>query len=506
MQKDVIRTQKVMSTREAGEARILSYTNGVLKRFFDILFSFIGMILFMPVFVSIAVAIKRNSPGKVIYKGPWMGKDEQLFYIYKFRTMHSPVTEGKNGPPITASTDPRVTSLGKYLRDTKLNELPQLWNVFKGDMSFVGPRPEDYEIALTWPVEVRQEIHSIRPGITSPASIVYRNEEELLQGDGFMDDYLGKILPDKIRLDQLYIRNHTLLTDIDLLAATVVMLLPLMRGKKVDERWLFGGPVVMLFRRVFSWFLLDVIVTTISVGVSGLVWRLSTVINLGVPVFIVLALAIAVIIGLINMLMGLQKVSWRDASPAYVLDIAFSVGLTMTILWLINRFWFTDPWIPFSLFWLIGITTYLGLVGVRYRDRLITSLAYRWLLFRGTDAIFAERILIVGAGHLGELTSWLIQRSTYSTLFGVIGFVDDDPKKRNLHIGGLKILGSTDHIPRLVEKYSVGMIMMAISDADPAELNRIKQICASTGAKVIVMPDLVKRLEEAFEGIVPNGN
>ena len=210
-----------MSTREAGEARILSYTNGVLKRFFDILFSFIGMILFMPVFVSIAVAIKRNSPGKVIYKGPRMGKDEQLFYIYKFRTMHSPVTEGKNGPPITASTDPRVTSLGKYLRDTKLNELPQLWNVFKGDMSFVGPRPEDYEIALTWPVEVRQEIHSIRPGITSPASIVYRNEEELLQGDGFMDDYLGKILPDKIRLDQLYIRNHTLLTDIDLLAATV---------------------------------------------------------------------------------------------------------------------------------------------------------------------------------------------------------------------------------------------------------------------------------------------
>ncbi len=506
MQKDVIRTQKIMSSSELGKNRLLSLANGVLKRFFDIFFSFIGMILLLPVFLLIAIAIKRNSPGKVIYKGPRMGKGEKLFYIYKFRNMYSPVIEGENGPPITASVDSRVTSLGKYLRDSKLNELPQLWNVFIGDMSFVGPRPEDYEIALTWPAEVRQEIHSIRPGITSPASIVYRNEEELLKGDGFMDDYLGNILPDKQRLDQLYIRNHNIFTDIDLLAATVVMLLPLMRGNKVDERWLIGGPVVMFFRRVVTWFLLDVIVATVSVGMSGLVWRISTVINLGIPVFIVLAIAIALSISLINMAMGLQKISWRDASPAYVVDIAFSVGLTMTILWVINRLWLTEPWIPFSLYWLIGVTTYIGLVGVRYRNRLLTSLAYRWLLFRGSDAIFAERILIVGAGHLGELTSWLIQRSIYSTLFGVVGFVDDDPKKRNLHIGGIKILGSTEAIPNLVEKYSIAIIMMAISDVNPAELDRIKQICASTDAKVIVMPDLVRRLEEAFEGIVPNAN
>ena len=231
MQKDVIRTQKIMSSRELGKARLLSLANDVLKRSFDIFFSFVGMILLLPVFLLIAIATKRNSPGKVIYKGPRTGKGEKLFYIYKFRTMYSPVIEGENGPPITASVDSRVTSLGKYLRDTKLNELPQLWNVFIGDMSFVGPRPEDYEIALTWPAEVRQEIPSIRPGITSPASIVYRNEEELLKGDGFMADYLGNILPDKQRLDQLYIRNHNIFTDIDLLAATVVMLLPLMRGK-----------------------------------------------------------------------------------------------------------------------------------------------------------------------------------------------------------------------------------------------------------------------------------
>ena len=113
MQKDVIRTQKIISSSELGKNRLLSLANDVLKRCFDIFFSFVGMILLLPVFLLIAIAIKRNSPGKVIYKGPRMGKGEQLFYIYKFRTMYSPVIEGENGPPMTASVDSRVTSLAE---------------------------------------------------------------------------------------------------------------------------------------------------------------------------------------------------------------------------------------------------------------------------------------------------------------------------------------------------------------------------------------------------------
>ncbi|NLG40204.1 MAG: sugar transferase, partial [Chloroflexi bacterium] len=221
--------------------------------------------------------------------------------------------------------------IGRYLRNSKLNELPQLWNVLIGQMSFVGPRPEDYKIAMTWPPEVRKEISSVRPGITSPASIIYRDEEHLLKGDDFMDNYLGKILPDKQRLDQLYVRNHNLFVDMDVLAATIIMLLPQIRGKEIDEQVLFGGPTLMLFRRVVPWFLIDIIVATISVGLSGIVWRISAVINLGIPVFFILAVAIALIISLINMILGLQKISWREASPAYVIDIGISVGLTMFI-------------------------------------------------------------------------------------------------------------------------------------------------------------------------------
>lgn len=504
MQNDAIRTHTISNAEPVNQSRFVIFARAFVKRFFDILFSFLGLILILPVLAIIAIRIKRESPGPVIYRGLRMGKDQKPFQIIKFRTMNCQ-PDGDNGPPITSDNDQRVTKFGGYLRSSKLNELPQLWNVLIGEMSFVGPRPEDYEIAQKWPQEVKQEVLSMRPGITSPASIIYRDEEKMLKGDGFLDDYLSKILPDKQRLDLLYVRNHSFFTDIDVMAATLIMLLPQIRGKGVDERVLFGGPTVMLFRRVVPWFLIDVVVATISVGLSGIAWRISTVINLGIPVFVILAVAIAFVISVINMLMGLQKISWREASPAYVVDIAVSVGLTILILWVINRFWITEPWVPFSMFWLIGITTFVGLVGVRYRERLISSLAYRWLLFRGSEATFAERILIVGAGHLGELTSWLIQRSTYSTLFGVVGFVDDDPKKRDLHLGGIKVMGSTQAITELVEKYSIGIVMMAVTNASSAEKEKIKHLCDSTEARVIEMPDLIKNLDDAIKGFTPDG-
>ena len=506
MQSDTVHTQASTSINRIKTNRFVFTLIAIFKRLTDVVVSFLALILLSPIFLGIAIAIKRESSGPILFKGKRMGLNEKPFYILKFRTMCEPTDPGNTGPAVTASDDPRVTKLGRYLRDTKLNELPQLWNVLVGDMSFVGPRPEDYDIALGWDSEIRKEILSMRPGITSPASIIYRNEEALLQGDGFMDDYLSKILPDKQRLDLLYVRNHNFFTDIDVLAATFLTLLPALRNRKIDERYLFGGPILVLFRKIVPWFLIDVVVVTFAVGLSGLVWRLSTVIDLGVPTFIILALAIAVVISLINSLLGLQKVSWRNASASYIFDLLISVSITMVLLWVFNRFVIAEPRIPFSMFWLIGLTTFVFLVAVRYRDRLISSLSYRWLLLRGTSASFAERILIVGAGELGELTAWLIQRSGYSPLFGVVGFVDDDPQKRNLCPSGIQVLGSSDAIPELVEKYSIAIIMLALSDGDEGEKRRIKTLCQSTGANVVVMPDMIKNLEKTFESTGINGN
>ena len=472
----------------------------VFKRLGDIIVALLVLVLLSPVFLYIALRIKHDSPGPVLFKGDRMGRFGKPFKILKFRTMYED-DHSYNGTPVTAKDDDRITPFGKYLRDTKLNELPQFLNVLKGEMGIVGPRPEDLKIAQDWPEEVKAEVLSVRPGITSPASVIYRDEEKLLKGSGFMDDYLKTILPDKIRLDQHYIRNSSIFTDLDVIAMTTITLLPALRKTSFDQRWLFNGPFYLFFRRIFSWFLADMFVTAFAVGISGLVWRLSAIINLGWQNYLIMSIAIAVFVSLINLVMGLNRVNWSNANPIYVVDLAVSVGITMLLLYIVTRLWLTDPWLPFSLIWLIGITMMVGLVFVRFRDRLFTGLANRWLLLRGAKSSFAEHILIVGAGSLAEMTIWLLQRSAYSSIFGIIGMVDDDPRKRNMESYGVRVLGTTKDIPAIVEKYQIGLIFFAIANGSEQDRARITQLCETTGAKIVVIPDLVKVLERSIKNI-----
>ena len=195
------------------------------KRLTDILASGLGLLLLSPVFALIAIWLKREGPGPVFYRGRRMGRDGVEFGILKFRTMR-PESAGEKGPSITARDDPRITPLGKWLRETKLNELPQLWNVLVGEMSLVGPAPKTLEIAAAWHPDVRREILSVRPGMTSPASVSYHDEEKRLHAASVMDEYLDTILPDKLRLDQLYVRHHNFMTDLDALFWTFVILIP----------------------------------------------------------------------------------------------------------------------------------------------------------------------------------------------------------------------------------------------------------------------------------------
>jgi len=485
--------EPVLASKEKESLTLKAFT----KRAFDIIVSFLALIVLSPVFAGIALAIKRDTPGPVFFSGDRTGWRGKRFKILKFRTMYD-TPESHNGTPITAEGDSRITPFGKFLRDTKLNELPQFWNVLKGEMSLVGPRPEYPDLVEKWPEDLRQEILSVRPGITSPASIIYRNEEQLLKGAGFMDDYLKQILPDKLRLDQLYVRNRSFFTDQDILFMTLIVILPALRRSTIAEERIISGPFYNFFRRVFTWFMIDVVVTILAVGLSGIVWRISTIINLGIPTYIMFALALAILVSIINTFLGLHQVRWENASPTYVVDLAFSVGLTTLILWAVTRFWLTDPWIPFSMIFLIGMMTFLGLVTVRFQERLLTGLANRWLLFRRGEASFAERMLVVGGGELGELAIWLFQRSAFSHLFGVVGVVDDDARKQDLRILGLKVLGSTKEIPRIVEKYHIGYIVFAISNINEANTRRILEMCRQTPAKTIVIPDLVKVLEKSF--------
>ncbi|MEN6556424.1 MAG: sugar transferase [Anaerolineaceae bacterium] len=491
--------EKIISTADKKFRHKITLV-GVGKRLFDILVSMLALLLLSPIFGFIALRIKLDSPGPVYFRGTRVGRYGKPFQILKFRTMYE-TPESYNGAPITVSGDPRVTPIGKWLRRTKVNELPQLWNVLRGEMSIVGPRPEDPKFVQNWPPDVREEILSIRPGITSPASVIYHDEETMLKGSGFMDAYLLKILPDKLRLDQLYVQNRTFVTDMDVIAMTAIVFLPRLRSEMVAEDKLYNGLFYRFARFHLSWFVTDVLVCFIAVGLSGIVWRISAVINLGIPTYIAVAFGIALTNSLINILIGLPRIMWKSASATYVLDLGLSVSLTMVLFWAVTRLWFQEPWIPFSMIWLIGCMMFIGLVAVRFRERLFTGLANRWLMMRGGKASYAERILIIGAGDLGHLALWLLQRSKLASMFGVVGLVDDDVHKHGEWLQECKVLGSTRDIPALVEKHKVNILIYAIANISPEENERIMETCRATNARLIIIPDLVKVLEKSIRKI-----
>ena len=190
-----------------------------MKRLFDIIVSAVGLILLAPVFAAAAIIIRFASGSPIIFRQQRMGRHFRPFTIYKFRTM---VTDAPNiGASITSGSDPRVTPIGSVLRRCKVDELPQLVNVLKGDMSFVGPRPEMAEFVTMFEGDYR-EILQVRPGITDLASLKYQHESEILeQYDDPNDAYLRCILPDKIRLAKVYVRQASPLLDLALILKTI---------------------------------------------------------------------------------------------------------------------------------------------------------------------------------------------------------------------------------------------------------------------------------------------
>jgi lipopolysaccharide/colanic/teichoic acid biosynthesis glycosyltransferase len=467
----------------------------LFKRAFDIFTALSGLLALSPVFLWIAICIKRESPGPVFYRGSRLGKDGRPFGILKFRTMYD-VVASYHGPLITAQDDRRITPLGKWLRDTKLNELPQLWNVLIGEMSLVGPRPEDPEIASTWPERARREILSMRPGMTSPASVLYRDEEKLLQGDNVMDTYLKDILPDKLRLDQLYIRHHRFLSDLDIVFWTVLVLLPKLRQQTIATESLYNGLLYRFVKRYFSWFLLDNLITFAAVGLTGVLWRLSGPLNLGIKPALGLAAAMAMIFSLVNSWRGLGRVWWHSANPGYVFDLVLSSGISTLLVATLNWYRPDHPLIPVGMVFVSGLLALLGFISIRYRDRIMNGLITRWSWSRSKRYGIGEQVLIVGAGECGLLAIWLLHRSKLSDVFSVVGMVDDDPAKMGMMINGHRVFGLTNRIPEIVKQEDVGVILFAIETIRPEEQARILNLCHETQARVVLVPDLLTMFRE----------
>jgi lipopolysaccharide/colanic/teichoic acid biosynthesis glycosyltransferase len=193
----------------------------MLKRAFDLILTIPSLIILSPFLAIIALAIVLDSRGPVFYRGPRTGRNGREFCLFKFRSMVQDAAQ--QGPGITGARDARITRMGRLLRRSKLDELPQFLNVLLGDMSLVGPRPEDPRyVALYTPDQC--EVLRVRPGITSPASVAYRNEEAILAGDDWHTRYIEEVMPAKLAIDMEYVRHGTLLTDVKILAQTILAL------------------------------------------------------------------------------------------------------------------------------------------------------------------------------------------------------------------------------------------------------------------------------------------
>jgi lipopolysaccharide/colanic/teichoic acid biosynthesis glycosyltransferase len=193
----------------------------MIKRLFDIIFSIIGIIIASPIILLIALFIKNEDGGAVFYRGQRVGKEGRIFRMFKFRSMV--LNADKIGGPSTSADDFRLTKIGKFIRNHNLDELPQFFDILRGTMSFVGPRPEVPSEVETYPEDVKRIILSVSPGLTDLATLEDVHEEEILKGAADPHEaYRRLIKPKKIKLAVEYVQNRSFSSDIKILIKTAL--------------------------------------------------------------------------------------------------------------------------------------------------------------------------------------------------------------------------------------------------------------------------------------------
>jgi diguanylate cyclase (GGDEF)-like protein len=468
----------------------------VIKRAFDFIVALFGLIFLSPLFGFIATLIKRDSPGPVFYWGPRVGRNGRVFKMLKFRTMYER-PESYEGPRLTWAGDARITPLGKWLRDTKINELPQLWNVLIGEMSLVGPRPEDPEMAKSWPEEARSRILSIRPGITSPASILYRDEEKLLSKKGLLSEYYMSILPEKIRLDLLYVHHHSFFSDLDTIFWTLSVFLPRWVNIKVPEGYLFAGPFSRFANRYFSWFVMDLVGSLLAIGISATLWRAQSPLDWGIQNIFLLGVILALLFSGVNSITGLNRIDWSQPTTEDTFGLVASGGCVTVLILGLNYLnsiysWLNLPALPPAMIIVIGFLSLAVFIIARYRLRLLSMITNRWLSLRRNALVLGERVLVVGDNEAVQIATWLLSRPMYRTAFSIVGVINDnDPTKNGMKVNGQWMLGGIKDMPAIIKRYDVG-IVLSTAPVEAREVNEyISDLCQMHNLRLIFLKDLM---------------
>jgi lipopolysaccharide/colanic/teichoic acid biosynthesis glycosyltransferase/FlaA1/EpsC-like NDP-sugar epimerase len=434
------------------------------KRFVDIILSVIGIIIMIPLLPMIALLIKMDSKGPVFYHTDRIGKDMAKFKMYKFRTMvDSPIQVGQSVCP---QYDPRVTFFGRFLRRTKLNELPQLLNILKGEMTFVGPRPEAPDLAKLYP-ENAKKVFSVKPGLVGPATILGRNEEECYPpGVDANFYYIENILPTKLKLDLEYINNPSFLKDFHYIYLGIKeTIVGVINKKHLHDN-----------RSQICLFLADLVLTIFSyIAVRGLYYgSLFEGINLIESyLFLVIIMPVRIILyaffGLYNSL--IRYISYHEIKGVF-----YACAISSFLLTFIAE--------------ITGLKVYSGLFVVYDSVFLIIALSGMRIALRfywekkrrmSEDSI-RRRLLIYGADDFGYEAYCALSSNSLSP-YETIGFIDDNTDKYGKSINGLKVLGNQHHIKELAKLYHVDSIIITGDNANSEKLAKIIKICQGSDVK-----------------------
>jgi FlaA1/EpsC-like NDP-sugar epimerase/lipopolysaccharide/colanic/teichoic acid biosynthesis glycosyltransferase len=457
----------------------------MMKRCLDLVLACIGLMLVLPLFPLIGLLIKLDSRGSVLYRCERIGKDGKPFKMYKFRTMLAITL------PVWASVsphdDPRVTPFGRILRRTKLNELPQLLNILKGEMTFVGPRPEAPDLAALYP-DYAKAIFTVTPGLVGPNQILGRNEEEWYPpGVDAQKYYIEDILPKKLPLDLEYVCHPSLFKDLQYLVL----------GLKETVCKAISWKLVLQNKSQLYLLGTDVMLSLISFGLAHLLrfegivaaQAFSPFLHL-LPFIVLIRLPCFVYFGLYRTL--IRYISYTDIGNI------FKAIVTSSILFIGLTFLFDMRTFPRSVLFLDGLCLFVGMTAVRLGLRFFRA----WQGRSQTAEEKKRRVFIFGAGNAGALVFRCLRASQEA--YEVIGFLDDDPAKRYKTLYGCKVLGNRFNLEALVQLYQAHEVLLALPSAPAREIAAIVHACQSAGVPYRFFPTLSEgqgapRAEPLFE-------
>ena len=438
------------------------------KKLFDLGFAILILVLLLPVILLIALCIYLDSPGKVIFSQSRLGKDGIVFFMHKFRKF--PVDWGSKGPGVTTRGDVRMTRVGRFIERTKLDELPQLWNILKGEMSFVGPRPESVRHADLFTGRYKKVLDYI-PGIFGPNQVAYRNESAMYPGDMDPDEfYRTQLFAKKAQADIDYFRQSNCWHDI----AWII-------------KGIYGTVIGVLdWNRLFGLHLKILIIDLILIQLAWFFtqwfrfgWALS---DKNFAVYLTGCWLLPLILLPLMIIGGCYRHPIRYFSLTDLIRLIFVVSFSWLFAILISiGFFHRDMSIALALLGLFLLLGFLTLPRVWRRER--------WLLQHNgnSNGYSIQTILIYGAGYRGNALARFLEKG-FSEI-KIVGLIDEDENLRGKFINGYKVFGSWRDVNLIFDKFTFKQLWVA-DNITQAKQRLIQQWGEKNNIKVIFLSNI----------------